>query len=191
MKRKNFASYAQIAMGAALIAVCAWIAIPYPASDISFTLQTFAVFSVAGLLGMKKGTASVLVYIALGACGAPVFSGFANLYTLISKASAGYVVGFVFTALIVGVFADRFGRKILPLCVGMCIGLVACYAFGTAWFMMRFSAVNGAIALGSVLGMCVVPYIPVDIAKIVAAVIIVNRIYPVLARGVLKSDRGE
>ena len=57
------------AIGAALIAVCAWISIP---ADVPFTLQTFAIFTVCGLLGGKRGTVSVLVYLLLGAVGAPV-----------------------------------------------------------------------------------------------------------------------
>lgn len=61
------------AIGAALIAVCAWISIP---ADVPFTLQTFAIFAVCGLLGGKRGTVSVLVYLLLGAVGAPVFAGF-------------------------------------------------------------------------------------------------------------------
>ena len=61
------------AIGAALIAVCAWISIP---ADVPFTLQTFAIFTVCGLLGGKRGTVSVLVYLLLGAVGAPVFAGF-------------------------------------------------------------------------------------------------------------------
>ena len=54
------------AIGAALIAVCAWISIP---AEVPFTLQTFAIFTVCGLLGGKRGTVSVLVYLLLGAVG--------------------------------------------------------------------------------------------------------------------------
>ena len=61
------------ALGAALMAICAWISIP---TAVPFTLQTFAVFMVTGLLGLKCGTLSVLVYLLLGAVGLPVFTGF-------------------------------------------------------------------------------------------------------------------
>ena len=57
-----------------LIAICAWISIPI--GDIAFTLQTFAVFLALGTLGGKWGTVSILIYLALGAVGLPVFSGF-------------------------------------------------------------------------------------------------------------------
>ena len=62
-----------IAFGAALITICSWISIP---TVVPFTLQTFAVFCVLSILGGKRGTLSILVYILLGTVGIPVFSGF-------------------------------------------------------------------------------------------------------------------
>ena len=64
----------QCSMFAALITVCAWISIPV--LDIAFTLQTLGVFLAFGLLGGKRGTVTVLIYLLLGAAGMPVFSGF-------------------------------------------------------------------------------------------------------------------
>ena len=79
------------AIGAALIAVCAWISIP---ADVPFTLQTFAIFTVCGLLGGKRGTVSVLVYLLLGAVGAPVFAGFRGGFASLLGTTGGYLVGF-------------------------------------------------------------------------------------------------
>ena len=62
-----------IALGVVLITVCSWISIPMA---VPFTLQTFAVFTVCGMLGGRRGTISVLIYILLGLLGIPVFSGF-------------------------------------------------------------------------------------------------------------------
>ena len=59
---------------AALLAICAWITIPFAA--VPFTLQTFCVFAALGLLGGKRGTIAIAVYLLLGAVGVPVFSGF-------------------------------------------------------------------------------------------------------------------
>ena len=80
------------AIGAALIAVCAWISIP---ADVPFTLQTFAIFAVCGLLGGKRGTVSVLVYLLLGAVGAPVFAGFRGGFASLIGTTGGYLVGFI------------------------------------------------------------------------------------------------
>lgn len=165
----------KIAYGAlfcALTAVCSWISIPVPSSGISFTLQTFAVLLAAGLLGWKGGTAAVLCYIALGAVGVPVFSGFRGGIGVISGVTGGYIVGFIFTALIVGLSCKFFGKKILPLSISMTLGVLVCYAFGTAWFCV----VNQSTTFGAALMLCVVPYIPFDAIKIAAAVFLVKRL---------------
>ena len=86
------------AIGAALIAVCAWISIP---ADVPFTLQTFAIFTVCGLLGGRRGTVSVLVYLLLGAVGAPVFAGFRGGFASLIGTTGGYLVGFILLALII------------------------------------------------------------------------------------------
>ena len=66
-----------IAVFTALLAVCAWIAIPTPV-QIDFTLQTMGVFLAVGVLGGKRGTLSILAYLLLGLVGAPVFAGFSG-----------------------------------------------------------------------------------------------------------------
>ena len=86
-----------IGLFAALIAVCSQIQIP---SAVPFTLQTFAVFLCTGLLGGKRGTISVLVYILLGIEGLPVFAGFKGGIVSLLGLTGGYIIGFVFTALI-------------------------------------------------------------------------------------------
>ena len=64
---------AQIGMMTALMAVCAWITVPF---TIPFTLQTFGVFVTLRLLEGRRGTFAIALYILLGAVGVPVFSGF-------------------------------------------------------------------------------------------------------------------
>ena len=66
---------AYIAVFTALLAVCSWIAIPMP-WGVAYTLQTLGVFLAVGVLGGKRGTLAVVVYLLLGAMGVPVFSGF-------------------------------------------------------------------------------------------------------------------
>ena len=62
-----------IAVFAVLMAICSWISIP---TVVPFTLQTFGVFLAIGVLGGKRGSLAVLVYILLGAIGVPVFAEF-------------------------------------------------------------------------------------------------------------------
>ena len=81
------------ALFAALIVVCSWISVPF--NVISFTMQTFAVFFALSFLGGKYGTLAVAVYIAVGAAGLPVFSGFRGGVGALTGATGGYIFGFL------------------------------------------------------------------------------------------------
>ena len=151
------------------MAICAWISIP---GQIPFTLQTMGVFLAVGLLGGKRGTVAVLVYILMGAVGLPVFSGFAGGLGKLLGMTGGYIVGFLVSALLMWAMEALFGSKKWVLPVSMVVGLIACYAFGTAWFMVVYTSSKGAITLGAVLGMCVIPYIIPDAVKIAVALLL-------------------
>ena len=146
------------AIGAALIAVCAWISIP---ADVPFTLQTFAIFAVCGLLGGKRGTVSVLVYLLLGAVGAPVFAGFRGGFAALIGTTGGYLVGFILLALIISLAQARWGLGQWVFVLSAAVGLLVCYAFGTAWFLIVYTR-TGAITLGVVLAKCVLPFLLPD-----------------------------
>ncbi|MBQ7548852.1 MAG: biotin transporter BioY [Clostridia bacterium] len=143
--------------------------------SVPFTMQTFAVFAVAGLLGFKRGSAAVAVYILLGAVGVPVFSGFRGGPDVLLGQTGGYIVGFLFSAMITGFAADRFGRSAVVLAASMLAGLAACYTFGTLWFMYVYTRNTGSIGFASVLMTCVVPFIIPDIVKTALAVFVVKR----------------
>lgn len=164
-----------IALFAALLAVCAWIAIP---AAVPFTMQTFGVFLALGLLGGKRGTAAIAVYLALGAVGVPVFSGGnAGLGALLGP-NGGYMVAWLVAGLIVCA-ADRIpGRRAWVLALAMVLGLAVCYALGTAWFMVVYTAQTGPISLGTALVTCVVPFILPDLAKIALALLLCRRLAP-------------
>lgn len=142
------------AIGAALIAVCAWISIP---AEVPFTLQTFAIFTVCGLLGGKRGTVSVLVYLLLGAVGAPVFAGFRGGFASLLGTTGGYLVGFVLLTLIITFAQAHWGQGQWVFVLSAAVGLLVCYAFGTAWFLIVYTR-TGAITLGVVLAKCVLPF---------------------------------
>ena len=167
------------ALGIALIAVCSWISVPM---TIPFTLQTFAVCLVTGLLGLKLGLWSVAGYILLGAVGVPVFSGFRGGPGALLGTTGGYIVGFLFTALIVGFAVGRYGRKLPALLISMALGVLVCYAFGTAWFMVVYARGTGPISLATALGWCVLPYLIPDAVKIVLAALLTRRLHPLIFR---------
>lgn len=182
--RLSTAEIAYIAICAALMAVCSWISIPAPAPLAPFTLQTFAVFLILLLLGGKRGLLAILTYILLGAIGAPVFAQFMGGVGVLFGTTGGYIIGFLFTALIVGLAVDKLGRS-LPVLIGsMALGILVCYAFGTAWFMVVYARKTGPIGLGTALGWCVFPYLLPDAVKIALASVLTGRLYPILNREV-------
>lgn len=157
------------AMFAAVIAVCSIISIPI--GEVPVTLQTFAVCLTAAMLGWKRGTLSVFIYLLLGAAGVPVFAGMTGGIGILSGPTGGYLIGFLATAVIIGAAADRFGRKALPLAASMALGVLACYAVGTVWFMvvMKWGIAETLLA-------CVIPFLIPDAVKIAAAVLLANRL---------------
>ena len=160
-----------IALFACLMAICSWISIP---GEVPFTLQTMGVFLAIGLLGGKRGTLAVLVYILMGVVGLPVFSGFSGGIGKLVGVTGGYIVGFLASALVMWAMETLLGKKKWALALSMVIGLLVCYAFGTAWFMVLYTSSKGAITLGAVLGMCVIPYIIPDVIKIAVALLLTN-----------------
>ena len=168
---------ALVALFAAVMAVCSWITVP---AAVPFTLQTMGVFLAVGLLGGKRGTISVLVYLFLGAIGLPVFSGFAGGLGYMMGATGGYIIGFLFSALIMWFMEKVFGRDMKILILSMVLGLILCYAFGTAWFMTVYSGSNGPIDLATALGWCVFPFIIPDAIKIAVACLLIRRLRPAI-----------
>lgn len=162
-----------IAMFAVIMAICSWISIP---ATVPFTLQTFGVFLAVGVLGGKRGSLSVLIYLLLGAIGVPVFAGFSGGLTAILGSTGGYIVGFLFSAIVMWVMEALLGKKTWVLALSMVVGLLVCYAFGTAWFMVVYAKNSGAIGLMTALGWCVFPYIIPDVIKIVLALAICRRL---------------
>ncbi len=161
------------ALFAALIAVCAWISIP---ATVPFTLQTFAIFAALGLLGGKRGTAAVAVYLLLGAIGVPVFAGFQGGIGALLGTTGGYLLGFLLTALIEWGMEARFGSKTGVFLLSAVLGMLVCYAFGTAWYLVVYARTKGAISLATALGWCVVPFLIPDAVKIALAVLLRGRL---------------
>lgn len=170
-----------VAIGAALIAVCSWISVP---TTIPFTMQTFAVCLAAALFGSRCGVWAVLCYICLGLIGLPVFSGFRSGFAVLLGPTGGYISGFLFTAWITGVGAKRCGRRRPALFLFMAAGILVCYAFGTAWFMVVYARHTGPIRLGTALAWCVLPYLFPDGVKIALASALAARLHPMLNREV-------
>ena len=162
------------ALFAALLAVCAWLTIPL--GDVPFTLQTFGVFAALGLLGGKRGTIAIAVYLLLGAIGAPVFSGFRGGFGVLLGTTGGYLVSYLLIGLLVMLFEKLFGDGTAVFLLAGILGMVVCYAFGTAWFVVAYAKSAGPISWGAALGKCVIPFILPDAAKLALAVLLRARL---------------
>ncbi|MBL3699602.1 biotin transporter BioY [Leucobacter luti] len=133
---------ALIAAFAALIAVCALLPAISVGGAVSITLQTFAVMLAGAVLGARRGFLAVLLYLAVGAIGIPVFSGGAAGLAPFAGPSVGYLVGFPFAALATGFFVERLPRAKIATSIPLIFlaGLAASFIFihplgilGMAW----------------------------------------------------------
>ena len=147
--------------GAALRAITAQILIPmWP---VPMTMQTLAVLLVGAALGAKRGALSLSLYLALGAAGLPVFASAKSLTGVIP--TAGYIVGFVAAAAVVGYLASRgFSSTPVKMAMSFALGSVVIYGFGVSGLMLALGLeMSTAIAVG------VIPFLIGDVVKAAAA----------------------
>lgn len=149
---------------AAVLCVLAPVSIPI--GPVPVTLATLVVYLMGYLLGWKWGTASCLAYLLLGLAGLPVFAGYGAGAGILLGPTGGYLAGYLAITLLVGWVACRTEKRWMSL-VGMLAGTALCYALGTAWYCLQ-----SGTALGAALGLCVIPFLPFDLIKIVVVLAI-------------------
>lgn len=169
---------ARAALFAALVGAFAYVSFPFPGTPVPVTLQVLGVFLAGILLGPVWGGAAMVLYLAAGAVGAPVFSGgSAGLAILLGgEPSFGYLWSYPFAAALIGVVVHA-GLEPRPpsevplarLVGAMVAGTVVIYAFGTVGLM----AVTG-VGLAEALTAAVLPFVPAELVKMAAAVGVVR-----------------
>lgn len=169
MKARNMAL---CGLFTAVLAICAWISVPM--GDTVITLQTFGVFLTLGLLGGKRGTVTVLVYLLLGAIGAPVFSGFRGGLGALLGTTGGYIFGFMSTSILYWIMTSIKDTPRIRL-IAMVLGLLLCYICGSWWYLTRYLTA-AQTTLGLVLLKCVVPYLIPDAIKLTLAWILTGKL---------------
>jgi biotin transport system substrate-specific component len=121
-----------VVAGALFVILCARIYIPV--LPVPFTGQTFGVLLVGGALGFRRGLAALLLYLAIGDIGVPVYSEGRAGIAVIQGATGGYLVGFVVAAAVVGRLAELgWDRRIGGALAMMAIGTAIIYAIGVPW----------------------------------------------------------
>ncbi|NIL74338.1 biotin transporter BioY [Rhodococcus sp. B10] len=174
---------AQIAVFAALLAALGLPgAITVGFSGVPITLQTLGVILAGAILGARKGTLAVVVFIALTLIGLPLLSGGRTGLTALAGPSAGYLIGWIPAAFVIGLLTARILPK-YPVVLGLLInalgGILVIYVFGTFGLLLRTDiGVWGAISANFA-------FLPGDALKVVIATVVaksVHRAYPGLIR---------
>ena len=135
---------------------------------VPLTLATLVIYLAAALLGSRLSTAAVAVYLALGAIGLPVFSGFSGGPSKLIGPTGGFLVGYLFLAFLSGLGKKNLRSRIIM----MAIGTFVMYTVGVAWFMIAFKA-----TIGTALLTCVLPFIPGDIVKMIFAAFLTEKLH--------------
>ena len=164
MQKKKFSLTQLIFMALMAAVMCIAGPLAVPIGPVPITLTNLVIYIAVGVLGTAQGTISYCLYLLLGMVGLPVFSGYAGGLGKLAGPKGGFLVGFIAMALIGGIVMEVSHRKLIPTLIGWFIGTAVDYLLGTLWFMF-VTKMN----LSASLMMCVVPFIPGDLIKIVLA----------------------
>ena len=151
-----------------------------PIGPVPISLTPLAILLSVYVIGTIEGTVSTFLYVLMGAIGLPVFGGFSGGFGIIAGPTGGYIIGYIFLALIAGWFIHNFYDIIWVQFLGMCLGTAVLYTFGTVWLAkvagMSFQA---ALAAG------VLPFIAGDILKIICTIALGRAINKRLVAGAI------
>lgn len=160
------------ALASALIAVSAFIIIPLP-SPVAITLQSFGVYFAIFFLGGRLGTLAVALYIAIGAVGLPVFSGFTGGIGRLLDAGGGFIFGFLLAALAYWLMTVLLGERLRFLFAAL--SHLILYTVGALWYSLVYLGA-GEAELSAVLLTCVFPFVIPDAIKLFLAAFVAKRL---------------
>ncbi|MGQ9857816.1 MAG: biotin transporter BioY [Thermodesulfobacteriota bacterium] len=152
---------------AALTGAASLIAIPV--GPVPVTLQSLIVLASGGILGARWGALSMILYLAMGIAGLPVFAGGTSGLGRLIGPTGGYLLGFVVAAAVVGAMAARSARQ-LRLFLATLAGLAAVYAMGSVWL-----SVVAKLPMSKALMVGVLPFVPMDLLKAFLAALLIGR----------------
>lgn len=180
-KQSTLFNMTSCALMAALMCVLCPISIPIGPIPISLSILVILITLV--ILGTWRALVSYTVYLLLGAVGMPVFSGFQGGLAKLAGPTGGYLLGFWLMILIGGIIMELSKRNLWLTMLGMALGVAAGYALGTAWFVLQTGS-----TLAHALEVCVYPFIPLDLLKIVAAAFFGKLVWKALTRARLAKE---
>ena len=163
MERSSLKKMTATAVMTALLCVLGPLSIPI--GPVPFSLAVLVICLAAVVLGARRAAVAVALYLFIGFAGLPVFTGFAGGAGKMLGPTGGFMVGYVFLALLGGWAVERFPNNIFAQFAGMCAGLAVLYAFGTAWLVHLTK-----LPLDKALRAAVYPFVAVDLVKVFLAI---------------------
>jgi biotin transport system substrate-specific component len=167
---------AAVVLGAVLVALAAQVSVPLPGTPVPMTLQPLAVLLVGGLLGARLGAASMVLYLALGIAGLPVFTPTVPLLGIarLLGPTGGYLLAYPVAAFATGWITTDPGRKpgVGRTALGVVAGLALIHLGGLAQLVILTGNVEGAARLGTW------PFLLGDLAKLAVAVAALTKLTP-------------
>ena len=175
MDRRQLQLIVYASLMAALISVGAYLTVPIPIGPIPLVLQNLFVFLAGLLLGSLWGLASVGIYLLVGAIGLPVFVGGTGGLAHFLGPTGGYLFGFAAAAFVIGYLAERLRDYVVGDVVAVVAGVLMVFLFGVPWLkLVTGMSWEKALLVG------MLPFLPGDAIKAVAAVILARAIRPMM-----------
>lgn len=143
--------------------LCALGPMSVPIGPVPISLATFVIYLSLFVVGTKRTLCAVFLYIILGAAGLPVLAGYSGGIAKIVGPTGGYIAGYFVMAASSGPIVDSRRPRVVKI-AALILGTAILYAIGTAYFMLVTE-----MGLAASLALCVWPFIPGDLLKIVAA----------------------
>lgn len=178
---KNIYYLTACAVMTAMLCIVGPLSIPIGAVPVS--LATFVIYLAAWILGAYGGRVSVIVYILLGIVGLPVFTGGGSGIGKVTGPTGGYIAGYVLLVFVSGTAVKLGKRNVIIAGIGMVVATAVLYTFGTLWFMHQAHA-----TMNYALTVCVWPFIPFDMVKIVMAAVIGKPVDVALSKAGIKEN---
>jgi biotin transport system substrate-specific component len=161
-----------VALGALVVAIAAQFVVPVPLSPVPMTLQPLAVLVVGGLLGGAAGVSALILYIALGALGLPVFAGGGSGFLHLIGPTGGYLLAFPVAAGLTGALVARAPHSILRVLLACALGMVLIHAGGVAQLALLGGNPAAAFRMGFL------PFLTGDLLKVGLAAAVILAVGP-------------
>ena len=163
--KHNTLYYTTIALMSAVICILGPLSLPIGPVPVSLT--NLAIYITMYVLGTKRGTIAYCIYLLIGLIGLPVFSGFSGGPAKLFGPTGGYLIGFLPMAVLTGLAVSRWWNNRILCILAMEAATWVPYLLGTAWL-----AHQAGMSFSAAFGVGVLPFIIVDLIKIVVSSIL-------------------